>query len=340
MNIGILTLPLYNNYGGILQAYALKTILEQRGHHPYLLKRYSDTTAWAFYLKKILGAIGVSRYSGKRYISITKFVKREFLTSPNLLSHSDFIRATTTLNLNAIIVGSDQVWRKDFCIGSGMDYFLNLDSSNIKRISYAASFGVDTWDFSMDETNTIKKCLSLFSGISLREKTYIPTLFQHTGYKAQTCLDPTLLLNADHYKQFIDKRPIAEDYTFVYWLGAQDELHKHLPKGSKIVQIRLNDPKCCSIEEWLTYLYYANDIITDSFHGCVFSLLFHKKLMVFKNRNGGISRLISLFSMFEIEELLNNPTYQIDYNKFEQLLAIHREHSISFIKKSLEAEIN
>ena len=78
MNIGILTLPLYNNYGGILQAYALKTILEQMGHNPVLLKRYSNTTKWSFYLKKLLGVVGIERYSGRRYSAITKFVQKEF----------------------------------------------------------------------------------------------------------------------------------------------------------------------------------------------------------------------------------------------------------------------
>lgn len=340
MNVGILTLPLYNNYGGILQAYALKTTLEQMGHHTFLLKRYGNTTTWAFYLKKMLGTIGVPRYSGKRYAAITKFVKREFQTSPNLLSHSDFIKSVIKLNLNAIVVGSDQVWRRDFCIGSGMDYFLDLELANIKRISYAASFGIDKWDFTSDETNTIKRCLSSFSGISLREETHIPTLFQHTGFKAQLCLDPTLLLDADQYKQFIKKAPIAENYTFVYWLGSKDELYKHLPKETKIIQIRLDDPKCCSIEDWLTYIYHANDIITDSFHGCVFSLLFHKKLRVFKNYNGGISRLHSLFNIFEMKELIDNSTYHIDYSKFEKLLNIYRTRSIDFIRKSLDGQIH
>ena len=337
MNIGILTLPLYNNYGGILQAYALKTILEQMGHNPVLLKRYSNTTKWSFYLKKLLGVVGIERYSGRRYSAITKFVQKEFQVSSCLLSHQDFQNEINKLYLEAVIVGSDQVWRKEYCLGAEMDYFLNISSAKVRRIAYAASFGVDNWDYSASETSDISRCLSSFSGISLREQTYISTLFEHTGYEAKWCLDPTLLLDSQHYKTFIKEKPIDENYTFVYWLGSQENLSKHLPKNKKIVQVRLDDSPCYAIEDWLTYIYYADNIITDSFHGCVFSLLFHKKISVFKNEKGGIGRLISLFRMFKIEDMIDNAEYHIDYFKFENLLTVYRANSIEFIRKSLES---
>lgn len=335
MNIGILTLPLYNNYGGILQAYALKTMLENMGHHVVLMRRYSDAPVWKYCIKKILGQMGYARYSSKRYEAITEFVKREFNASYPLLSHASFLNEVKKLNLDAMVVGSDQVWRNDYCLGAGMDYFLDLDLPDVKRMAYAVSFGVDSWNYSVAETKSIIKCLSSFSGISLRENTFIPTLFKHTGYEAEWCLDPTMLLDAIHYMKFVKDKPVNDDYTFVYWLGNEDELKKHLPKNKTVVQVRLNALQCCSIEDWLTYIFYADNIITDSFHGCVFSLLFHKRLSVFRNQNGGVSRLLSLFKMFEMEGLLDGVDYQIDYGRFESLLKKHKKHSVDFINASL-----
>ena len=92
-----------------------------------------------------------------------------------------------------------------------------------------------------------------------------------------------------------------------------------------------------SIEEWLSYILYAECIITDSFHGCVFSLLFHKHFILFPNDIGGNDRILSLLRTFDIQDKLYNPQFDINYDKFEKKLMVERQKSEHFLQKSLNS---
>ena len=183
MKIGILTHPLRNNYGGLLQAYALKKVLEDLGNEVWVLQReapqwYEDTHR--FVITQIKRAIKIilrkptslTQNESKLISSETeKFVNKYFLNkSPRLLSTIKLKEYVEDNRFDAIVVGSDQVWRPiynadirnnflDFCEGD----------TTITRVAYAASFGVDTWEFSDEQTETCRRLATLFDAISVRE---------------------------------------------------------------------------------------------------------------------------------------------------------------------------
>ena len=157
------------------------------------------------------------------------------------------------------------------------------------------------------------------------------------GVKAEHVLDPTMLLRAEDYAPITSPRIVPEDYVFVYWLGSAEEkqkaiIHANL-KDKKLVDISLrgSDP-LMPVEDWLSYIKHADQVVTDSFHGCVFSILFGKQFSICTNDSGGNGRLRSLFTMLGI-----NPTDgNIDYKSVCERLEINRRKSYSFIDNALQ----
>ena len=160
---------------------------------------------------------------------------------------------------------------------------------------------------------------------------------EHTGIEAEHVLDPTMLLRAEDYASITNPRIEPDDYVFVYWLGSADEKQKAIDTavidGKKIIDISLRGRgTLMPIEDWLSYIKYAEYVITDSFHGCVFSILFQKQFTIFSNNSGGNGRLKSLFNMLHI-----NPNEKtINYSLVGVRLNELRNKSCSFLLQSLQ----
>ncbi len=336
MKIAILTHPLISNYGGILQAYALSHYLKKLGHDSLVLNRQSNISFISRYIKIILMSLNYPRYKNPKYRNIAKFIKEHINYSQPLWTTRELNLFLENNNVDAVVVGSDQVWRTDFAMDYGYDYFLNFAYTNIKKFSYAASFGLSEWKYTNEQTSIIKNLLNTFSAISVREDEAVELCRTHLEIDAKHVLDPTLLLTIDDYEPIISERLVKDDYVFVYWLGSEDEKKSAIEKirltNKKIVDVSLRcDDVLIPIENWLSYIKCADIVITDSFHGCVFALLFHKQIILSKNDSGGNGRLMSLFKMFELE-MDNNV---IDYEKFERILQEERQKSYKFIKEAL-----
>ena len=259
------------------------------------------------------------------------------------------------------MVGSDQVWRPDMGINRKKNvdrYFLKTVPPNcIPKIAFAASFGIDHWDFTDIETNTAQNLINEFSYISVRETSGIKLCSQFLRVNnAIQVLDPTMLLEADYYKKILTKSPFKtqKQHCFTYLLDYNSPSNQNIINSLLHKDIELLTAKVernilkkffntqNSIEKWLSTIYYSDLIITDSFHGCVFSILFHKNFYVISNSAGGNTRIQSLLSLFGLNNRLitNNyipqQTSTINWNIVDIKLQTQRKESIFFLHKALK----
>jgi len=286
MKIGILTVPFNNNYGGFLQAYALKTVLNGMGHEVLFINRQRNPSkSLKFRVYRLLVKLHLIKdylENKKRAISInTDQFRDKYLTpiSPAYYS-SKSLRDSLKLGLDFLIVGSDQVWRYKYAQESIDDFFFGfIDENNaIPRMSYAASFGTDTMDYSEEKIQVIKSFLTRFRAISVREESGKRLLTDYLGVPAsrvKIVLDPTLLLDANRYKSLFEDTVPKKNYAFTYILDKgdiDDILIDRLisSKGLQRIDGRAQTGNLSEldviepVEKWLSHLYYSDYVITDS----------------------------------------------------------------------------
>lgn len=335
MKVAILTQPLGHNYGGLLQAYALQTYLKKLGCEVETLdrrtadagrisaKRYVINIA-----KLLLGRIkSLPTASREAWVlkALADFREKRLDMSPKILSEQEIRGYYRQRNFDAFVVGSDQVWRPRYS-PSILNFYLNfLDDikSPAKRIAYAASFGVDEWEYSDVETEQCKKLAQKFDAISVREWSAVELCRDNLGVAAQWLIDPTLLLEPEDYDPLIaeGEECLDTDYVLSYVLDPApekriiaDSVGQSVGTGVfsikpelSITQVRVKDTSKCrypSIESWLQAFYNARFVVTDSFHGTVFSILFNKPFIAIGNSARGMARFESLLSQFGLSERL------------------------------------
>ena len=372
MKIGILTLPLHTNYGGILQAYALQTLLEEMGHEVKVInkeQKFRPIPRWRkplSFVKRTLKKLLVDR---RTVIDIEATMRREL---PIIHQHTDrFIRQyihsymVDSLadirrdDFDAIVVGSDQIWRPHyFRISWSNDYaesFLSFtDGWDIKRYAYGASFGVDEWEFPIDKTGEYSALVKKFIAVSVREDSGVNLCRRHLGVDAVHVLDPTMLLTKEHYLSLIDSAcvPKSSGNLFYYILdmnASKKELiarvarERALQPFTVYADIKnetapLADRISPPVESWLRAFVDADFIVTDSFHGCAFSIIFGKPFIVIANLGRGLSRMQSLVGMFGLDDhlLLDVDSYdpKLSYNQpmtVKERLMMNRKISLDFL---------
>ena len=345
MKVGILTHPQYINYGGILQCFALSTYLKIMGHEPIVIRRGPNQSNIIKRLaRSILKKIGIKRYNQvviDRTANVRSFVEQNINRTSVYNSNSMMKRVCSQYQLGAVLVGSDQVWRRDFAINYGMNYFLDFVPNHVIKSSYAASFGLNTWDYTNEESKQIKALLQSYKGISVREKEAVDLCKEHLNVKAELLIDPTMLLDDTIYGKYSSDRIIQQKYAFVYWLGNINDILKEITEyealGYKVKLITLRgDHVVDSIEDWLSYIKFADIILTDSFHGCVFSMIFHKQFVAYCNQSGGYGRIQSLFESMGIPEKLQNPKMSVDYSLVNHHMETLRTKAKNYLGKVLQ----
>ena len=377
MKIGILTQPLLENYGGLLQCYALQTILKRLGHEAWVVQRTSGELQG--FTKKVLfscikqfdkiflGGKLVKRLRPNTYAkrNTSYFVLNYINPKTKLITTTETLKkCNVEQNFEAYIVGSDQVWRPVYspCINN---YFLDFLSpqDRTKRIAYAASFGVDEWEFSEEETSVCKDLIKLFDGVSVREDSATALCEKYLGRNdALHVLDPTMLLEKEDYIRIVEKEkePKSPGNLFCYILDESSEKNQvvesiasqidavpftQMPKcklTDENLKDRLEDCVYPSVTAWLRAFMDADMVVTDSFHGCVFSIIFNKPFWVIGNHSRGMARFESLLSMFGLEERLIKRTSMsveftspIDWARVNAIKKDWQEKSYNFLKINL-----
>lgn len=265
---------------------------------------------------------------------------------------------------DAIIVGSDQVWRPEYLGGVPLeDAFLNFAKDcSIKRIAYAASFGVDECSYTVKQLEKCTSLLQQFDAVSVREFSGIGICKKYFGVEACQKIDPTLLLDVEDYMQLVsqtDTRPSGGD-LMVYVLDETDEKEQIVEAVSTAKSIsffransKVEDPSAPTeeriqqpVEQWLRGFQDADMVVTDSFHGCVFSILFRKPFIAIGNAERGMARFTSLLCILGLEDRLIHSwkEYQerkemllepIDYATVYQKLQYYRKEAMRFLYDAL-----
>lgn len=371
MRIGIITHPLSYNYGGILQNYAMQLVLKRMGHKPVTLNpnphRQINFWQWfitfpkkflyKYYLKIPRIHLFEAFFVNKNWRWTMQHLQPFIDTNINYVIVNDYSKLNE-LDFDALLTGSDQIWRPPFVkpIEKG---FLNFakDWENVKRLSFAASFGTDEWEYNPEQTKRCKELLVKFDGISVREDSGVKLCKKYFGVDAIHVLDPTMLLSKDDYsKLFLDsKTPKSPGTLLNYILDETPEKKSFIesiatefnlktfrvngkPEGGYPLSERIQPP----MESWLRGFSDAEFIITDSFHACAFSIIFNKPFVVYGNKTRGYARFQSLLSMFGLEDRLiyNLSDYKklpksIDWDNVNSILKNKKKESFTFLQNVL-----
>lgn len=366
MRIGILTQPLRHNYGGTLQNFALQHVLTEFGHEVQTINWGIDHSWIKWIIHFIAGSFGKEPcpkspyHDQKEEIFFRRFhdsyIKR---TKPiGKLSATVFVKR----HYDMYVVGSDQVWRKDFNANLAYMYLSSVDDC-VPRIAYAASLGIDQWDYPPMLTAQVKPLARKFKAISVREHNAVSLLKEALGVSSELVLDPTLLLSLSDYERLLNLSPKkSSKYIAVYILDMTPSLQTLITElshdtgfkikviGSKTYEDDFLSAKtntCPSIESWLEAIRDAEILITDSFHGTAFSINFNVNFVSIGNAHRGNSRFNSLLSMFGLtDRLVCSPSstdailrilrIPIDWNAVNSVKNEMLEKSMKFLKNNIQ----
>ncbi len=370
-----------NNYGAVLQAAALASILEQKGFNaehidyiPYknskrlplkikirhLIIRFLDLIKIKEIIKKIRG--------DKIYIKddvsgdhIFEEFRKTWVRRSEEIYHTSDELAKVEKDYDVIIVGSDQVWRPRMYVNPYSDvyaYFLQFASKKIKKVSYAASFGVEQWEASLDEviTRDVTTAISTFDSISVREASGVNICREQFNVQATHVLDPTLLAGTDFFSKIIAEANVKSNLdNLVYY---KLDSNKLFLDGLSVIATSLNvnveniyynstpsGYEYNNVPLWLSKIKDSKLVVTDSFHCVCLAILFEKDFICIGNSERGLARLKSLLSQLKIEDRLLDDDINfskvyfnlesIDYAKVNQILCELRVTSSQFLFEAL-----
>lgn len=364
VKIGIMTFWWsQDNYGQLLQCYALQKCLRDAGHEAYLI-RYKNEERSPLW-KRCLKAFNLSLlYKHLKYKINSCKVKKEQICNDrhfdefrkNYINQSEkFYSSYKELKENppeadVYIVGSDQVWNFSFLkkIKNSSyihSYMLDFGKETTKKMSYAASWSMNS--LSNELIAEIKPLLQKFSYVSVREKNGID-LCKQCGYeKAEFVCDPTMLLDVDVYRNLYKSEVIRKqdkkylllymlnnecdfDIQKVYDFAKEKKLEVVYVTGNGVVDKR--EKIFATIPEWLYLIDNAEYIVTNSFHCCVFSSIFEKKFGVvkLKGKSAGMNtRMFTLFHLLGIEERFVDD----DFSNIEKSYTMNKDRITDFIGK-------
>lgn len=318
MKIGIITLPFNNNYGGLLQAYALQTYLKRRGHQVFSIhqsyEKLYDKVKNEIKHKLNLGLLCDNR-------EMVRFQRVYFNQTFKVKNEKDLTKINDYC-FDAIIVGSDQVWRFEYIKERYGQYFLNfVKLETTKKISFAASFGVDHIEVNENQLTEIKKLLSLFNAISVREISGVELCKNYLNQlNVINLLDPTLLFCSDFYKKLYNGSELdRKERIGIYLLDEKEEYFdlisrienkttftKHVIGKQNRNTNKRNYEIYPSVNQWLKDFETSEFILTDSYHGVIFSIIFKKQFLVIGNQLRGMSRFVSLLNTLRLKDKLIN----------------------------------
>lgn len=374
MKVAIVTFPCWGNYGGMVQGFALKSAIDKLGFNGYFLTPYrSKNRSNAFvsaikrikYYIKMISAIMHSKYEDfilrhSQYSCIIRF--RNFAFKDEISIYEN-----TLGEMISFVVGSDQVWRlsctKMFKPQSY--FFLPYASKSVRMrsISYAASFGIDEWEGDRDLTTQCQNLLRDFKAVSVREFSGVRICKEVFDVDAIQMPDPTLLANLEDYERAItsEKTRVPKSPYFASYVlddsAEASQLLDEVEKSTGLYHQRLlpkstarkrYDRFYCTVAQWLRYLRDCDAVVTDSFHGCVFSIIYNKPFVCLGNVGRGSARFDTLFQVFgledrlvtsrEPEEVLRVLHRPVDWQRVNAIHEAERLRGLHFLKCNLNNE--
>lgn len=352
--IATLTFQDADSYGAMMQAYGLQKAIEKLGFDTELLnydcKKVTAEYAFPKSAKRLIGRLLRTPFYQIRRNKFKKF-RKDFLKIGARYNSTNITKASE--KYDAFVVGSDQVWNSDIT-GADTTYFLDFAGVK-KKISYAASIGLRSWS-QLDEAQ-YASLLKKFDYISVRERTAKDYLSE-LGVDAVMSIDPTFLIDKSEYINMMQSNNVQEDYTLLFCLENPNEemvaFAKKVAKtnGEKLVVMhtgRIHVRGVLNVRsagpcEFLSYIYNASHVITESFHGCCFSIIFNKQFYyVGKNTNDSSldrsSRIVDLLTLFGLDN--RNKTCNrklesdIEYSIVNRKITQERSKCLDQLKEAL-----
>lgn len=337
-SIGILTFQNANNYGAVFQTYALQEVLKELGADVKVINYDSP-------------AMRLKNMQERRFFNFIN----EYLQLTEETSDSKDIN---TACFDGIITGSDQVWNPEI---NGFDdtYFLDFLNDDTKKISYAASIGLNM-DLIGKYENVYRKYLPKYDAISVREEMHVDYVKNIVGNNKNVIasVDPSLLLTEKEYtyKLGLNKKDLGE-YIFVFSYSEDPKLVDFanmlsLHTGYKIIAISrysknfftkgsliVNDNTPI---EWMEYVKNAKMILTDSFHGVMYSMVFNKPFYAYTPLRSNVIRIIEVLNRFGFENRrltcvknIYDVDFELDYKYANIILENERKRAYEYLKNSI-----
>lgn len=310
MRVGIITYHRAENYGSVLQTYALSKTIEKIGYTSLVID-YHTSKQDELYKKydspKSIMGIGrnIHTLCFSKQIEDRKNRFSRFLQEYISLTESDYNEQTSLVELNdqfdCFVCGSDQIWNAS-CADFSDAYLLSFVEDKKRCMSYAASIGRDS--ISEDYKNKFQVLVRGYEYISVREDVARTVLEPLTGRSVDVVPDPVLLLTREEWDSLIESEPIKEDYILCYFIGdvAQmrsfaNDLHRRTKMPLVLLNINLRDlflPGKRRYDtgplEFIRLIRDAKYVCTNSFHATLFSLIYHKDFWTFTSLGDGTSK--------------------------------------------------
>ena len=364
MKIGILTFHCAHNYGAVLQAYGLQEYLRSQGHETYIIdyrpgyltrnyKAFNIRCWMASTPREIVYKLRYEPFLWKHRIlrskAFDRFIRNRFDLHP-------YVRHTNFSDFDAIFLGSDQIWNKTIT-GQRYDEVFFGRNATCRVIAYAASMGRGT--LSDKDRERLRQYLAPMTAIGVREESLKELLQPLSAKPVYTTIDPTLLAGAEMFEKIASPPASDRKYVLVYDLSPYKrevlEIARNVAEkiGARIVELdaypltgfsmRYKD-QTASPEQYLGYFRHAAFVVTTSFHGTAFSLLFNRPFYTIKQDNPADLRALSLLEKVGLTDRFIplgtvpgcNP---VRYEKVEQHLASEVEKSRAFIDDALSSPI-
>lgn len=349
----------FTNYGSALQTWALHQAIKKIGRTPILLD----------YCPDILADKDPLNPFGNMWDKDEESIRMCQLTMPAIkINYEKFMRfynerfnktkrKYTSANFNDVksevdsfVCGSDTIFCPDeFGIDDG--YYANYDCMKDNSVAYAASFGDP--HFTDEMYPVLNERLKNFKAFGLRENLMIPYVKEHTDVPVQKVLDPTLLLTSEDYDTIAEERLVPEKYLLLYARRNNPKMNDYAEdlakkKGWKIVDISLRATNAerghqmfyeAGVEEFLSLVKHAEYIVTNSFHGMIFSVQYRRPFVIFSREqcDTKITELLELFGLSDHMLVAGKESFkeEIDYNEVHNKIATAREKSKQFLRNEL-----
>ena len=328
MRVGVTCLENGVNVGNILVKYAMLKKLEEFGCNVTLL------------------------IPNRLLLKRSNFINKTLSSNLYLIKNNSF-NILNENNFDYLLVNSDQTWaynRAAYFYDIG---FLKFAKDwKVKKFIYGASIGVDKWKYNKREEEEMKKLLTNFTGISFREIETLKLVEEHLGLKSLFVLDPTLIIDKQYYlneiKEYKTDFNYRENYIFIYQLDNNDIINYIIEESKNKLNYKIkkfNFNRKDFIENFIFCISNCKAVITDSFHGTVFSIIFNKPFISFVNKRRGKGRFDCLKKVFKLDNRIiipsNNLTINFNLlinkpNINQTLLNQLRDFSIHYLKKNLD----
>ena len=346
MKIGILTFHWATNYGAVLQSFALQHTIKKLGHEVHIINYKPWNTDINLYslirYRMILHPYKLLKDYSKEQLFIP--FRDKFLSQTKRIKRAIFLGKLSE-DFDCVISGSDQVMNPSFLrVGEpkgSTAYYLGFGRDTLRRVAYGVSFG--TTKFPDALLHVVEPLISRFNSLSVREQSGISIIEKMGRQDAILVPDPTLLLSGEDYERII-RTGVKHKKVCYYILHNRKELVEKIKYN--FAQEGVFENNHCTVDKWLENIHGASCFITNSFHGCVFSILFHIPFFVVlqtKENIGMNDRFYTLLNYLGLTDRIlteNDCDFSnaipINWEEVEYRLQQYREIGMTFLKTSLQ----